>query len=642
MRFRDEFSQHMRRVAAASDARAGALALAGEERIADSWRRSMELYRVDPEVPAAPRILSAAEVRERCGRIESFLQLARLGVGKLHSQIKDAGYCVLMTDADGSTVDFRGLPTIDHEFKSRGFRVGACWSEQDEGTCGVGTTLVDRAPILVHKGEHFRAYNIGITCSAAPIFGPDNDIMGVLNASALASPDDRRSQSVVFQLVAQNARFIENAWFIEANRHRWTLQIGGIGRGLEPERSYLLALDERGYVVQANFLAHVELLEHAGPLPRAFHEVFDLSADELLRAAHDRPGMPVALRRLTTGQALSAIVRVPEQRRVMRRAVQGRHDFTTLTARDTRLISDIQRLKRIVNSRLPILLLGETGSGKEAFAHAIHAQSERRDKPFVALNCAAIPENLIESELFGYREGAFTGAKAKGEAGKIQLSSGGTLFLDEIGDMPLPLQTRLLRVLAEGEVLRLGGTEPEKVDLNVICATHRDLESLVAAGCFREDLFYRLNAATFTLPPLRARSDRRDVLQQVFDEECAAAGRDIELPAALAEELMTYAWPGNIRQLRNTLRYAVAVCESDTMSRGHLPDNILRALDEPQPAVALPRSDAEADERRRIVEAMEATGWRATEAAALMGMPRATFYRRLSRYGLGRGRFPAR
>ena len=164
----------------------------------------------------------------------------------------------------------------------------------------------------------------------------------------------------------------------------------------------------------------------------------------------------------------------------------------------------------------------------------------------------------------------------------------------------------------------------------------------MAAGRFREDLYYRLNAATFTLPPLRARSDRRQVLQQVFDEECAAAGRDIELPDELADELMGYGWPGNIRQLRNTLRYAVAVCESNALSRLNLPDNLLRALDEPAPETPGPRSEAEADERRRIIEAMEASGWRATEAAALIGMPRATFYRRLSRYGLGRGRFPSR
>jgi sigma-54 dependent transcriptional regulator, acetoin dehydrogenase operon transcriptional activator AcoR len=641
MRFRDEFSQHMKRVAMLSGAPSGECAVLGDHRLADSWRRSVEVHRVDPEVPAAPRILSAPEVRGRRERLDAFMQFARMGVGKLHSQIKDAGYCVLMTDAEGATVDFRGEPSTDHEFKSRGFRVGACWSESEEGTCGVGTTLVDRLPILVHKSEHFRAYNIGITCSAAPVFGPENDVVAVLNASALAAPDDRRSQSVVFQLVAQNARFIENAFFIESNRHRWTVQLGGQGRGLEPERCYLLALDERGYIVRANFLAHVELLERAGPLPVPFEMVFDLTADELLCATHDHPGMPVGVRCSANGHFLSAVVRVPEQRRVARRVTQGHHDFGALTARDPRLAIDIQRIKRIVNSRLPILLLGETGSGKEAFAHAIHAQSERSDKAFVALNCAAIPENLIESELFGYREGAFTGAKAKGEVGKVQMSSGGTLFLDEIGDMPLPLQTRLLRVLAEGEVLRLGGTETEKVDLSVICATHRDLESLVAAGRFREDLFYRLNAATFTLPPLRERSDRREVLGQVFDEECAAAGRRIDMPDDLADELMRYAWPGNIRQLRNALRYAVAVCESDCMTRDHLPDNILRALSGP-PLPDGPKSEEQAEEKRRIIDALEASGWKATEAATRIGMPRATFYRRLARYGLGRTRFPAR
>jgi transcriptional regulator of acetoin/glycerol metabolism len=195
-------------------------------------------------------------------------------------------------------------------------------------------------------------------------------------------------------------------------------------------------------------------------------------------------------------------------------------------------------------------------------------------------------------------------------------------------------------VLAEGEVLPLGGGAPEKVDLHVICATHRDLEQRVAEGRFREDLFYRLNAATFRLPPLRERTDRREVILHVFGEECAAAGRDIVPEESLVDDLAAYHWPGNIRQLRNALRYAVAVCDADRMTREHLPEAIVSALVAPSPRerseTDLPED--EADERRRMLEALEATGWRATEAAQRAGIPRATFYRRMARYGLGRGR----
>jgi sigma-54 dependent transcriptional regulator, acetoin dehydrogenase operon transcriptional activator AcoR len=465
------------------------------------------------------------------------------------------------------------------------------------------------------------------------VFGPESDVVAVINASALTAPEDRRSQSIVFHLVAQHARLIENAFFLESNRHRWNLQLSRAGHGFEPE--YLLALDDAGHIVQANVRARLDLLDRAGPLPVPLHAVFQASTEELMRTAFERPGRPVALRELSSGNCFSCIVRCPEVRPAARRKPDGGQGFAALVTEDARVAGDIQRIKRIVDSRLPILLLGETGVGKEAFARAIHLQSARRDRPFVALNCAAIPENLIESELFGYREGAFTGAKQKGETGKIQLSSGGTLFLDEIGDMPLTLQTRLLRVLAEGEVLPLGGGEPEKVDLNVICATHRDVQQLVAQNRFREDLFYRLNAATFRLPALRERSDKREVLQQVFEAECVAAGRSLGLNTDLIELLLTYDWPGNIRQLRNSLRYAIAVCEADELALAHMPEQIVQALvDAPAGTANLALSSQQADERERMLDALRTVQWRVTDAALSLGIPRATFYRKMHRYGL--------
>ena len=233
-------------------------------------------------------------------------------------------------------------------------------------------------------------------------------------------------------------------------------------------------------------------------------------------------------------------------------------------ALDPRIAESLRLAVRVKDRNLPVLIQGETGAGKEVFARQLHQASARRDKPFVALNCAAIPESLIESELFGYVGGAFTGAAAKGMRGLLQQADGGTLFLDEIGDMPLGLQTRLLRVLAEGEVAPLGAARRQAVDIQVICATHRDLAALVAAGGFREDLYFRLGGARFELPPLRERSDRLALIRRILDEETAHCGVRIELGEAALECLLGYRWPGNVRQLRHVLRYACALCGGAT------------------------------------------------------------------------------
>ena len=300
---------------------------------------------------------------------------------------------------------------------------------------------------------------------------------------------------------------------------------------------------------------------------------------------------------------------------------------------DTRIARMAEVALRIAGRRLPILILGETGAGKEVFARAIHDSGARHARPFVAVNCGAIPESLIESELFGYAPGAFTGARNRGARGKIALADSGTLFLDEIGDMPLNLQTRLLRVLAEGEVLPLGGDTPVRVDVDVICATHRNLEQMVQAGTFREDLYYRLTGATLAMPPLRERADIDEVIAAVFDEEAQAAGHVLTLDARLAECLAQHAWPGNIRQLRNVVRYACAVCDSTRVELRHVSPDMAAQL---VPAIGvdtLAAGDPD-DERDRIVRALTLHQWRPNDAARALGMSRATLYRRIARFGI--------
>jgi transcriptional regulator of acetoin/glycerol metabolism len=278
-----------------------------------------------------------------------------------------------------------------------------------------------------------------------------------------------------------------------------------------------------------------------------------------------------------------------------------------------------------------VLLNGETGTGKERLAKALHESGCRRSKPFVAINCGAMPESLIESELFGYAPGTFTGARSKGMRGLIQQADGGTLFLDEIGDMPLHLQTRLLRVLAEQEVMPLGAEKPVKVDIRVVAASHRDLRQMVESGAFREDLFYRLNGASLKLPPLRERADKGFLIERVFAELAEGRPGNPHLRGDAMSALLAYPWPGNIRELRNVLQYALATCEGDEITVQDLPDECLppilarcrqsAAAAEPEPATALR-------------EQLRRHRWNVSAVARELGVSRPTVYRRMRVLGI--------
>jgi transcriptional regulator of acetoin/glycerol metabolism len=294
----------------------------------------------------------------------------------------------------------------------------------------------------------------------------------------------------------------------------------------------------------------------------------------------------------------------------------------------------VRSVRRIADSRVPVMIQGATGTGKEVFARALHAASERAEKPFVALNCAAIPESLIESELFGYKPGAFTGARKEGMRGKILQSSSGTLFLDEIGDMPLTLQTRLLRVLEEQEVVPLGAEAPLKVDLRVVCASHQNLRSMIVRNLFREDLYYRLNGITIELPPLAQRTDKERLIREFLTAE-TTDGRPAAIEMDAFRCLLAYGWPGNIRELRNVIRTALAICDGGVVRLRDLPsevrDDAARAALEDtqdQPSQCTP---LQAAERRALMQAVQDCGGNMSRAAQLLGISRNTLYRRCKR-----------
>jgi transcriptional regulator of acetoin/glycerol metabolism len=321
-----------------------------------------------------------------------------------------------------------------------------------------------------------------------------------------------------------------------------------------------------------------------------------------------------------------------------------------LAGEDPQMLRNVRSAHRIADSHVSVLIQGATGSGKEAFAHAMHFVSHRANLAFVAVNCAAIPETLIESELFGYRPGAFTGARKEGMKGKILQSSGGTLFLDEIGDMPLGLQTRLLRVLEEQEIVPLGSETPIKVELHVIAASHRNLRDMIARGEFREDLYYRLNGITLELPKLADRADRERVIHRALAAE-TNNGRPAAIEMDALQRLVAYPWPGNIRELRNVIRTALAICEGGVVRQIDLPREIREPAQVGAAAVVAPTSSAaatsavaepletcanplQAAERAALLLVIEKCRGNMTHAAEHLGVSRNTLYRKMKSHGI--------
>jgi transcriptional regulator of acetoin/glycerol metabolism len=332
------------------------------------------------------------------------------------------------------------------------------------------------------------------------------------------------------------------------------------------------------------------------------------------------------------------------------RASQHALTLEDLAGEDPHMLRNVRSAYRIADSGVSVLIQGPTGSGKEAFAHAMHLVSRRAERPFVAVNCAAIPETLIESELFGYKPGAFTGARKEGMRGKILQSAGGTLFLDEIGDMPLTLQTRLLRVLEEQEIVPLGSETAIKVDLHVLAASHRNLRDMIANGTFREDLYYRLNGITLELPALRDRADRERVIHHALAVE-TGSGRPAAIEMDALQRLVAYPWPGNVRELRNVIRTALAICEGGVVRGIDLP----REIRESQANVTtdtgslnsilqgsrgtgcespVPVNPLKAAERAALVRVIAECHGNMTRVAAQLGMSRNTLYRRMKRHAI--------
>jgi transcriptional regulator of acetoin/glycerol metabolism len=649
--------QHIERVISAATEQTG---LSQDSSVYDlikkSWVRCVNDYGLDPARRQPARIVTDSQLREHQEQLEDFLHVARAGMEQLYKRISSLGYVLLLTDAKGVTVDYIGNDALEKDLKKAGLYLGADWNEQFAGTCAVGTCIVEQTPLTCHRDDHFDSTHISLTCNSAPLFQPNGEFMGVLDVSLLTPPMVRESQMLTLQLTSLYAQLIEDANFLRHFSHRWILRLGTAWALVDVCGEQMLAFDEDGIVVGANSGARKRLGQSGLAvgtqlIGKQLTDIFNCSIDEIWRLSKASHASERSILGTFDHETFYASVLPPRYNPHGSKAVGETREHAPelpacpalerLAGNDQQMHRILAQAKRLVNKGVNILIHGETGTGKEVFAKALHESSNRAARPFVAVNCAAIPDSLIESELFGYTAGTFTGARNKGMKGLIQQSDRGTLFLDEIGDMPLHLQTRLLRVLSEREVLPLGADKPVPVALTVVAASHRDLRKLIAAGQFREDLYYRLCGATLFLPPLRERQDKRYLIERIFAEEAKEIGSSPSISEAAMDCLLAYPWPGNVRQLRNVLRFALALSDGQLVVAEDLPREIvdpspagqsdgIASQAQAAPAPAQPISS----EAQQLLTALIRQRWNVTAVATELRICRATVYRHMKKYNI--------
>ena len=611
-----------------------------------SWSRCFDSYSLEPNLEKKPTVVDRAELQARRAQIGAVLPIARIEMVGLCRHLQQTDFGLMLTDGDGVILHYVGDPGFTATARRSGLREGAIWSERELGTNGMGTCLIEQRAVVIHQAEHFLLQNTALTCSAAPIFDLHGNILAALDYSGGGSP----AQSHTLALVAMAAQNIENRVLLDACRQHYALRFHRRAEFVSTPGEGVVAFDGEGCIVGANrsALEMLDLPDHKSLIGQPMESYFNTTPAMLMQWSARR-GLrcePIVLRLgnqrmwgAIQGPDMAPRTSVPAAAHGQTAAVAASHLLpNVMEFGDPATARNIRMVRRVIDTDLPVMLLGETGTGKGYFARAIHQVGHRGGKPFVSVNCAAIPESLIESELFGYKPGAFTGATREGHDGLIVQANGGTLFLDEIGDMPLSLQVRLLGVVEDREVVPLGGTKPVPVDIRIISATHRDLRTMIAEGRFREDLYYRLDGLALRLPPLRERRDVAGIIEHLLRAE--AGERPVDIDDALIQKLLSCPWPGNLRQLRHALRTMLALCETHRLTLADFneewarqPNNGRRASDQPA-AVAETADVLGAAERQALQAMLEACNGNVSAAAIRLNVSRKTLYRKMHRHGL--------
>lgn len=641
---------------------------------------------IDPNQTSAPEKykISPEMLRQRIKDSQPFYDLVTTQMSTLYRILQGSGFCMAVADADGYVLHTLGDAHLLAHYKKGNCMPGYLWTEEAVGTCGIGLVLIEGIPIQISGKEMFCKRAHQITNSATPVHDNNGKLLGVIALSGLASAVHIHTLGMVI-LTAKAIRSqigeIEKAREI-AIRNTYMTAL------MESDQRGIITLNGDGDIVQINKKATALLgLDQSNASSASLHsqdsqESLNISALTRTRmnwkqTLHSKQGFterevtfirgdsrfqlvctldPITM---PDGESAGGMLLVVEHDRILQLAnemagSQARFTFNSIIGSS----SSLEEAKKVANAAArgdaAVLLHGETGTGKELFAQAIHNASPRHNKPFVVINCGAIPNELLESELFGYVEGAFTGARKGGRPGKFELADGGTLFLDEIGDMPLDMQVKILRALQSGEVNRVGDMQTIKVDLRIIAATNVDLDTAIKRGTFREDLFYRISTLNITIPPLRDRGNDVLTLAEAFLHRIRPRlGKpDLEYSSSALQAFSQATWPGNIRQLENAVERAVNICEQRVIMPDDLgldytdtrtAQNIASGSDHSNHAnvpaeVANLDTNSEAMlgemEQALIARLMDENDSNISKVARSLGVSRPTLYRKLKKYDL--------
>lgn len=640
--------------------------------IYDSWKRS-KAFGVSPTA-VINKVLPPDELSAVLNENQRLISVAHPYIMKLYKYVKGSNFVFALTDAEGTVIDYIGDDVaIQSRTKKSGLRVGVTRSEQYAGTCGIGTCLATGKPVQIWGEEHYIKPHHNYICSAAPIHDSFGNLIGCLDA---VGP---KEISPIHTLAMVNACVdgIEKELKITEAYERVNLAHKQMSSTLHAIGSGILLIDNDGIITQHNSNAikmlrlsvsslqgaalgeYINLSSCNPSLLNIQNEIFDTELSFL-----NHKGSRVSLSLSATlvlnqlGHKVGTVIVLDEIKHVHKlvnklSGFTAKYNFDSIISCSGAMESVKSLGRSAAQSNSTVLILGESGTGKELLAQSIHNASDRKDAPFIAINCGSLPKGLIESELFGYEKGSFTGANKEGHPGKFELADGGTLFLDEIGDMPLELQTTLLRVLQSKEIVRIGGTYPKQIDVRIIAATNVDLLNYVNDKRFRHDLYYRLNVLSIQVPPLRARTGDITVLVNHFitfiSKKLSKSIYSIDDGAMLL--LLNYNWPGNVRELENVIERAVNVANSGVIHIEDLPNEVRihssvqihQEVPNPESEpthVATPISMLAAGEVKSekaielIITALKAEKGNVSKVSERLNIPRRTLYRKLEKYGI--------
>ncbi|ASS90201.1 sigma-54-dependent Fis family transcriptional regulator [Aeribacillus composti] len=615
--------------------------------VLDSWSRCQETG-VDPMQLQTKAALTEYELNHLLKGSELY-QIAKPIIDNLFYKLKGTRYLITLTDENGCIIYLKGEPYVLREAEKMNFTVGMDWSENAAGTNAIGTCIVTQNPIQIFSAEHFCQGCHPWTCSSAPIIHPfTKEVIGVIDFTGFWED----AQPHTLGLAVSTAQVIEKQLayvYMKVNNYLIDYFFQCANKW---KNDHILVLNHAFYVVKSSEkLMELFNLKHAGDLAvnPDFHPLInemkrmskfsaknDISSDLMVRDFKVLAIEPIHFK----GEVAGYMVVLKDNKKVFRttaRYILKDEPWNDIIGTSDALLTALNKCYKAAPSNVPILLLGESGTGKEKIAKSIHQSSQRRDKPFLAINCGAIPKELIGSELFGYESGTFTGGSKEGKKGKFEEANEGTLFLDEIGEMPLDLQVHLLRVLQEKEIMRLGSSQTIPINVRIIAATNKNLYALCKQGLFREDLFFRLNVVTVNIPPLRERREDIPLIADYFLKKFAKkyARESLSIAQETLNYFLEYSWPGNIREMQNVIEYAVIFSDSPVIRIEDLPAYFIEnrmslSINNQLKDLSL----IEVEEQKVLVRLLEETGWNLSAVAKKMNIARSTLYRKLKKYQL--------